>query len=70
MPLGPAAYNSYWGGGIQMGIDGFMAPFGGAMPYMGYAPGSFDVPFGGMLPLDPFAAQGYMMPPLPPRYAG
>lgn len=70
MPLGPAAYNSYWGGGMPMGIDGFMPPFGCAMPYMGYAPGPFDVPFGGMLPPDPFAGQGYMIPPFPPRYAG
>ncbi|XP_020267892.1 E3 ubiquitin ligase PQT3-like [Asparagus officinalis] len=70
MPLGPQAqaYNPYWGGGMPMAFDGFMAPFGGAMPYsMGYAPGPFDVPFGAMLPPDPFAAQGYMMPPLPPR---
>ena len=39
---------------MPMGFDGFMAPFGGGMPYIGYAPSPFDVPFGRMLPMDPF----------------
>ncbi|KAJ0974104.1 hypothetical protein J5N97_016069 [Dioscorea zingiberensis] len=67
MPMAPATYNQYWLGGMPMGMDGYMAPFAGTMPYMGYAPGPFDVPFGGMLPQDPFAAQGYMLPVGPQR---
>ncbi|KAJ6827074.1 E3 ubiquitin ligase PQT3-like [Iris pallida] len=66
MPLAPAAYNPYWSGGMPMGTDGFMAPFGVGMSYMGYTPAPFDVPFAGMLPHDPFGAQGYMMG-FPPR---
>lgn len=68
MPLGPSAYNPYWTG-IQPGMEGYMGPFTGAMPYMAYGMGPLDMPFGGM-PQDPFAAQGYMMPVVPPqRYA-
>ncbi|KAH7653125.1 E3 ubiquitin-protein ligase RBBP6 protein [Dioscorea alata] len=67
MPMAPSAYNPYWVGGMPMGMDGYMAPYAGTMPYMGYAPGPFDVPFGGMLPQDPFAAQGYMLPVGPQR---
>ncbi|KAK9086874.1 hypothetical protein Syun_029268 [Stephania yunnanensis] len=65
MPYGPSACNPYWGG--MVGMDGFMNPYAGAMPYMGYVPGPFDVPLGGMggmLPQDPFG--GYMMPPVVP----
>lgn len=69
MPMAPSAYNPYWVGGMPMGMDGYMAPYAGTMPYMGYAPGPFDVPFAGMLPQDPFAAQGYMLPVGPQRYA-
>ena len=75
MPLGPsaynppAAYNPYWTG-IQPGMEGYMGPFAGAMPYMPYGMGPLDMAFGGVMPQDPFAAQGYMMPVVPPqRYA-
>uniref|UniRef100_A0A1D1Z2T2 E3 ubiquitin-protein ligase RBBP6 n=1 Tax=Anthurium amnicola TaxID=1678845 RepID=A0A1D1Z2T2_9ARAE len=64
MPLAPSAYNPCFAG-MPWGMDGYMAPFPGAMSLMGYAPGPFDVPFGGILPQDPFAAQGFMMPILP-----
>ncbi|XP_008797347.1 E3 ubiquitin ligase PQT3-like isoform X2 [Phoenix dactylifera] len=67
VPLAPSGYNPYWaGGGMPLGVDGYMASFTGPMQYMGYTPGPFDVPFGGgILPQDPFAAQGYMMPAVP-----
>ncbi|XP_077239447.1 E3 ubiquitin ligase PARAQUAT TOLERANCE 3-like isoform X2 [Tasmannia lanceolata] len=75
MPFGPSSYNPYWGG-VQWGLDGYMAPYSGAMP-MGY-PGPFDLPFGGggpfdlpfgggVLPQDPFGGQSYMMPFVPPQ---
>ncbi|KAJ4968229.1 hypothetical protein NE237_014930 [Protea cynaroides] len=67
MPLGPSAYNPYWPG-MQLGMDGYGAPYSGAMPYMGYAPGPFDVPFGGIVPQDPFVGgQGFMLPCVPPQ---
>ncbi|KAJ0106183.1 hypothetical protein Patl1_18454 [Pistacia atlantica] len=66
MPLGPSAYNPYWTG-IQPGMEGYGAPFGGAMPYMGYAMGPLDMPFGGVMHQDPFMAQGYMLPGVPPQ---
>ncbi|KAK9274657.1 hypothetical protein L1049_021908 [Liquidambar formosana] len=66
MSMGPSAYNPYWNG-MQPGMEGYMAPFGGAMPYMNYGLGPLDVPFGGVFPQDPFGAQGYMMPFLPPH---
>ncbi|XP_043698314.1 E3 ubiquitin ligase PARAQUAT TOLERANCE 3-like isoform X2 [Telopea speciosissima] len=72
MPLGPSAYNPYWAG-MQLGMDGYAAPYSGAIPYMGYAPGPFDVPFGGIVPQDPFVGnqgfggQGFMLPVVPPQ---
>ncbi|XP_074590440.1 LOW QUALITY PROTEIN: E3 ubiquitin ligase PQT3-like [Curcuma longa] len=67
MSLAASGYNPYWAGGMPLGVDpAYMAPYGGPMPFMGYAPGPFEVPFtGGMLPQDPFAAQAFMMPPVP-----
>ncbi|XP_068636293.1 E3 ubiquitin ligase PQT3-like isoform X2 [Aristolochia californica] len=68
MSFGASAYNPYWSGGMQWGTDGLMGPYGGAMPYMGYTPGPFDLPFGGFMPQDPFGGQGYnMMPVVPPQ---
>ncbi|KAG6510300.1 hypothetical protein ZIOFF_028309 [Zingiber officinale] len=66
MPLVASGYNPYWGDGMPLGVDAsYVTPFG-AMPFMGYPPGPFDVPFGGgMFPQDPFAAQTYMMPAVP-----
>lgn len=50
MSMGPSAYNTYWTG-MQPGMDGFMGPYGGAMPYMGgYGLSPFDMPFGGVMP--------------------
>ncbi|KAA8522209.1 hypothetical protein F0562_012882 [Nyssa sinensis] len=67
MPLGPTAYNPYWTG-MQTGMEGYVQPFAGGMPYMGYGLGPMDVPFGGgMLPQDPYGAQGYMLPLVPPQ---
>ncbi|ONI06527.1 hypothetical protein PRUPE_5G066400 [Prunus persica] len=68
MPMGPGAYNPYWNG-MQpgMGMEGYMAPYGGPMPYMGYGLGPLDMPFGGFGPQDSFGAQGYMMPMVPPQ---
>ncbi|XP_010277117.1 PREDICTED: uncharacterized protein LOC104611647 isoform X2 [Nelumbo nucifera] len=66
MPLGPSTYNPYWSG-LPLGMDGYVAPYAGTMPYMGYVPGPFDVPFGGILPQDPFVGQGYMLPVVPPQ---
>ncbi|XP_062177094.1 E3 ubiquitin ligase PQT3-like isoform X3 [Alnus glutinosa] len=70
MPSGPSAFNPYWTG-MQPGMDGCLAPYPGAMPYMGYGILPFDMAFGGIVPQDPFGAQGYMFPSIPPqRYFG
>ncbi|KAF8380526.1 hypothetical protein HHK36_028013 [Tetracentron sinense] len=66
MPLAPSAYNPYWAG-MQLGMDGYMAPYSGVMPYTGYPTGPFDIPFGGILPQDHFGGQGYMFPVVPPQ---
>ncbi|KAH1074990.1 hypothetical protein J1N35_027318 [Gossypium stocksii] len=67
MSMGPSAYNPYWTG-MQPGMDGFMGPYGGAMPYMGgYGLSPFDMPFGGVMPPDAFGAQNYVFPPVPPQ---
>ncbi|KAM0069782.1 putative transcription factor interactor and regulator CCHC(Zn) family [Helianthus debilis subsp. tardiflorus] len=69
MPPGPNPYNPYWNG-MQPGMDAFMGPYGGGMPYMGgYGLGPMDVPFGGMFPQDPFGVPvGPMMPHfIPPQ---
>ncbi|XP_012475879.1 E3 ubiquitin ligase PQT3-like [Gossypium raimondii] len=67
MSMGPSAYNPYWAG-MQPGMDGFMGPYAGAMPYMGgYGLGPLDMPFGGVMPPDPFGTQGYMFPPVLPQ---
>lgn len=67
MPFGPSAFNPYWTG-MQPGMDVYMAPYPGSMPYTGYGLGGpFDMPFGGMVPQDPFAGQVYMFPPVPPQ---
>ncbi|KAK9068024.1 hypothetical protein SSX86_012135 [Deinandra increscens subsp. villosa] len=63
MPPGPNPYNPYWNG-MQPGMDAFMGPYGGGMPYMGgYGPGPMDVPFGGMFPQVPFGVPGGPMMP-------
>jgi E3 ubiquitin-protein ligase RBBP6 len=71
MPYGPAAFNNPYWAGMQPGMDGYMAPGYGVMPYTGgYGLGPFDMPFGGIVPQDPFGGQGYMFPHVPPqRYA-
>ncbi|XP_011081312.1 E3 ubiquitin ligase PARAQUAT TOLERANCE 3 [Sesamum indicum] len=61
MPMGPSAFNPYWSG-IQPGLDGFMPPYGGPVPYMGYGLSPMDVAFGGVLPHDPFGGPGCMLP--------
>ncbi|KAI5654324.1 hypothetical protein M9H77_31511 [Catharanthus roseus] len=61
MPMAPAPYNPYWTG-IQPGMEGFMPPYAGAVPYMGFGMGPLDMPFGGVILQDPFAGQGCMMP--------
>ncbi|EEF31732.1 E3 ubiquitin ligase PQT3-like isoform X2 [Ricinus communis] len=69
MPLGPSAYNPYWNG-MQPGMESYMNPmnpFAAPMPFMGYGMGPLDMPFGGVMPPDPFSAQGYMMPVVPPQ---
>ncbi|KAI3804371.1 hypothetical protein L1987_25858 [Smallanthus sonchifolius] len=69
MPPGPNPYNPYWNG-MAPGMDPFMGPYSGGMPYMGgYGLGPMDVPFGGMFPQDSFGASGgLMMPPfIPPQ---
>lgn len=67
MSLGTASYNPYWNS-MQPGMDAFMAPYSGGMPYMGYGMGGpVDMHFGGVMPQDPFGAPGYMMPVPPHR---
>ena len=77
MPMGPTAYNPYWG--MQPGMEGFGPPYAGHMPYMNFGVGPMDVPFGGVMPQDPFGGvmphdpfggQGCMMPPYPPQRYG
>lgn len=70
MPMGPSAYNPYWNP-MQPGLDGFMPPYGGPMPYMGYGLNPMDVAFGGGLPHDRFVGPGCILPygpPPPQRY--
>ena len=66
MGMGPSTYNPYWPGGMQPGMEGYMAPFAPPMPYMGYGIGPLEMPFGGFMPQDPYAAQGCMFPGGPP----
>lgn len=66
MSLNASTYPPYWNG-MQPGMDAFMAPYGGGMPYMGYGMGPLDMPFAGVMPQDPFGAPGYMMPVVPPH---
>ncbi|GMI95661.1 hypothetical protein like AT5G47430 [Hibiscus trionum] len=67
MSMGPSAYNPYWTG-IQPGMDGFMGLYAGGMPYTGgYGLGPMDMPYRSVMPPDPFGAQGYMFPPVPPQ---
>ncbi|CAA2933537.1 zinc finger CCCH domain-containing 18-like isoform X1 [Olea europaea subsp. europaea] len=63
MSVGHCAYNPYWTG-IQPGMEAFVPPYGGPMPYMGGF-GHMDLAFGDVLPPDPFAGPGCMLP-----YAG
>ncbi|KAK6935154.1 Zinc knuckle CX2CX3GHX4C [Dillenia turbinata] len=65
MPMAPG-YNPYWTG-MQTGMEGYVPPFAGAMPYMGHGLGPLDVPFAGVMPPDLFGPQGYMMPMVPPQ---
>lgn len=65
MPMDPT-YAPYWNG-MQPGMDGFINPYAGAMPYMGYGYNTLDMPFGGVLPQGPFGAPSYMLPVVPPQ---
>lgn len=65
MPMDPT-YAPYWNG-MQPGMDGFMNPYAGGMPFMGYGYNALDMPFGGVVPQGPFGAPGYMMPVVPPQ---
>ncbi|KAL6557002.1 hypothetical protein OROHE_006878 [Orobanche hederae] len=60
MSFGPSAFNPYWNS-IQPGLDGFMPPYGGPVPYMSYGLNPMDVAFGGALPHDPFGGPGCML---------
>lgn len=67
MSMGPSAYNNPYWTGMQPGLDGFAAPYHGAMPYNPYGFGPLDVPFvPPVLPQDPFGGQGFMLPFGPP----
>jgi E3 ubiquitin-protein ligase RBBP6 len=82
MPMGPGPGNQYFNGfqpgfngvqhgfngvqpgfnGFHHGFNGFPGPFPGAMPpFVGYG-------FGGVIHPDPFAAQGFGFPNIPPPY--
>lgn len=75
MPMQPSPYNPFMGNmnnmnnmnmaGMPWVIDGgYMTHFpAGPMPSIPYHHGPYDVPYGGMMPPDPFANQGFMMPP-------
>ena len=64
----PPGYNSYWNG-MQTGMDGFVAPYSGAMQMMDDGLRPLDMPFRGGIPHDPFGMQNYMMSVAPPpRY--
>ncbi|GLU05558.1 hypothetical protein SLE2022_226550 [Rubroshorea leprosula] len=69
MPMAPTGYDPYWNGmQMQPGMDGFLGPYGGPMPYMQYGLGPFDMPFGGgVFPPDPFGAQNFLFPGVPPQ---
>ncbi|XP_021897730.1 E3 ubiquitin ligase PQT3-like isoform X3 [Carica papaya] len=65
MPMGPSGFSPYWTG-MQPGRDGFMGPYASSMPYMGYGLSPLDMPFGALVPQDPFGAQSFMLPSVPP----
>ncbi|CAI9759461.1 unnamed protein product [Fraxinus pennsylvanica] len=65
MSMGPCAYNPYWTG-IQPGMEAFVPPYGGTMPYMGGF-SHMDLALGGVLPPDSFAGPGFMLPYGPPQ---
>ncbi|XP_010440013.1 PREDICTED: E3 ubiquitin-protein ligase RBBP6-like isoform X2 [Camelina sativa] len=82
MPKGPGPGNQYFNGvqlgfngvqpgfnGIHHGFNGFPGPFPGSMPpFVGYGLGPMDLSFGNMMHSDPFAAQGFGFPNLPPPH--
>lgn len=80
-PMGPGPSNHYFNGvqpgfngfqpgfnGFHPGFNGFAGPYPGGMPpYVGYGIGPMDM-YGGMLHPDPFAAQGFGFPNIPPPH--
>ncbi|EOA15457.1 hypothetical protein CARUB_v10004124mg [Capsella rubella] len=82
MPMGSGPGNQYFNGvqtgfngvqpgfnGFHHGFNGFPGPFPGAMPpFVGYGLGSMDLSFGSMMHPDPFAAQGFGFPNIPPPH--
>ncbi|ESQ55687.1 hypothetical protein EUTSA_v10024408mg [Eutrema salsugineum] len=82
MPMGPGPSNQYFNGvqpgfngvqpgfnGFHHGFNGFTGPYPGAMPpYIGYGVSPMDMSFGGMMHPDPFAAQGFGFPNIPPPH--
>lgn len=75
MPMGPNPCNQYFNGaqpgfnGFHPGFNGFTGPFPGAMPpFIGYGLGPADMAFGGVMHPDPFMAQGFGFPHIPPPH--
>ncbi|XP_010518720.1 PREDICTED: E3 ubiquitin-protein ligase RBBP6 [Tarenaya hassleriana] len=75
MPMGPNPCNQYFNGaqpgfnGFHPGFNGFTGPFPGAMPpFIGYGLGPSDMAFGGVMHPDPFMAQGFGFPNIPPPH--
>ncbi|CAN6923033.1 unnamed protein product, partial [Brassica oleracea] len=80
-PMGPGPSNHFFNGvqpgfngfqpgfnGFHPGLNGFTGPYPGGMPpYVGYGLGPMDM-YGGMLHPDPFAAQGFGFPNIPPPH--
>ncbi|XP_017231853.1 E3 ubiquitin ligase PQT3-like isoform X2 [Daucus carota subsp. sativus] len=56
-PVEPVGYNSYWNSTLPE-FHGFVHPYGGQMPFIGYGPASIS--FGGAFHHNPFSAQVYM----------
>lgn len=80
-PMGPGPSNHFFNGvqpgfngfqpgfnGFHPGLNGFTGPYPGGMPpYVGYGLGPMDM-YGGILHPDPFAAQGFGFPNIPPPH--
>ncbi|KFK32178.1 hypothetical protein AALP_AA6G207800 [Arabis alpina] len=81
MPMGPGPSNQYFNGvqpgfngvqpgfnGFHPGFNGFAGPYGPMPPFVGYGLGHMDMSFSGVMHPEPFAAQRFGFPNIPPPH--